>query len=105
MNRNGAAPSIYTTLPGEGITQLHNRDPIVSLSGPQNEQDVNFKRVACAQTLSTYPHVTPDRKEGDPICDRFFLRLYDNRAIFAVAGMFDCIDCYICYIFLFIVLI
>jgi hypothetical protein len=86
INRNGAAPSIYTTLPREGIAQLHNRDPLVSISGPSNENEQTYKKIACAQTISTYPHVSPDRKEGDPICDRYFLRLYDNRAIFAVAG-------------------
>ncbi len=37
--------------------------------------------------ISTYPLIPgTNHREGDPICDRFECRVYDNRAVLSVAG-------------------
>jgi hypothetical protein len=41
--------------------------------------------LVCAKTISTYPLRDQKNRDGDPICDRFAVELYSNRAIIAVA--------------------
>lgn len=38
-----------------------------------------------ARSVSTYPHLPSGEKDGDPIADRLFVQIHENRAFFAVA--------------------
>jgi hypothetical protein len=78
-------------------TRLHEKLPLTkvlpitselaySLEGPDvlngDGELMSYEDLACAWSISTYPHIPerPDR-EGDPICDRFSVYGYANRAL------------------------
>ena len=69
-------------LPRIPVKKLTSRRPISTMRGPgdSTSPDFNFGILAGASVISTYPLV-PGRpyREGDPICDRFILKLYENR--------------------------
>ena len=63
-----------------------NGSEITSFIGPDTDSPSQFAELACAHSISTYPHLpTHPKREGDPICDRYSLSLYDNRVIACVA--------------------
>jgi hypothetical protein len=42
--------------------------------------------IVFAQTVSTYPYrIKESKREGDPICDHFNMKVYENRVLVAVA--------------------
>eukprot|EP01102_Stenamoeba_stenopodia_P011036 TRINITY_DN336_c0_g1_i1.p1 TRINITY_DN336_c0_g1~~TRINITY_DN336_c0_g1_i1.p1 ORF type:complete len:945 (+),score=158.27 TRINITY_DN336_c0_g1_i1:308-3142(+) len=58
---------------------------IVRLSGPEdqsNGSEAHYGDYISARVISTYPHVpTKPLRDGDPICDRVSVLVYENRAI------------------------
>lgn len=58
---------------------------VFTLSGPSNESDGSVEEYgdfACGSSISTYPVKTAKNgRQGDPICDRFALTFYHNRAV------------------------
>jgi hypothetical protein len=69
------------------------------ITGPEAESPDSYSDLACAQSISTYPHLPIHEKryalpiniygnaksEGDPICDRYSLHIYENRIIATIA--------------------
>jgi len=60
---------------------------LATLKGPpDDESEQMFEERAAARTVSTYPKMPQDLKKlGDPICDCFCAKLYENRVISVVA--------------------
>jgi len=82
--------SIYRALPNSPITPTVSSTavPLGRSSGPIVESDaaMSIREVFAARTVSLYPMIPGTKhREGDPICDRFECRVYDNRAVLAVA--------------------
>lgn len=81
----------YQTLPTLKVLQLREKVQLSDLQGPDDhtswtESMETFSSFIAAKAVSTYPHI-PGRlhREGDPICDSFFLRVYSNRVVCALA--------------------
>ena len=82
----GTPQSIYNILPTSSVIPRPTCQLIAHLEGPDEwESQENFLNHACGRSLSTYPLLSGNKKEGSPICDTFQYRLYNNRAIFAVS--------------------
>jgi serine/threonine protein phosphatase PrpC len=77
----------YSPTEAELATEPAMSKQIVSLEGPdEDEQDEEYEGYVFGRTISTYPwNLKDDTREGDPICDYFATRLYENRSILAVA--------------------
>eukprot|EP00324_Dicrateria_rotunda_P002203 CAMPEP_0206160658 /NCGR_PEP_ID=MMETSP1474-20131121/6971_1 /ASSEMBLY_ACC=CAM_ASM_001110 /TAXON_ID=97495 /ORGANISM="Imantonia sp., Strain RCC918" /LENGTH=294 /DNA_ID=CAMNT_0053562131 /DNA_START=282 /DNA_END=1163 /DNA_ORIENTATION=- len=57
-----------------------------SLFGPDDlESEDRYGDVASAQTISTYPTIPNCGRLGDPICDRFYIHLYEQTSIITLA--------------------
>ena len=82
----GTPRELYLSLPSLAIKQSPQR-LICDLSGPDElEREMSYCAVACARTISSYPHLPGyKRREGDPICDMFRVKLYDSRVLVALA--------------------
>ena len=75
-------------LPGLAISPIGPTQVLSCLQGPgeSTAPTQNFGPFACGGSLSTYPAIQGHPfREGDPNCDRFCIRLYENRVIAAVA--------------------
>jgi hypothetical protein len=82
----GTPRELYLSLPALPIKQT----PYVLLAdinGPDElESEFSYCTAVCARTISSYPHLPGYRKrEGDPICDAFRVKLYDTRVLVALA--------------------
>ena len=53
--------------------------------GNDQEEPQTIDSVACGLTVSTYPRRNERLRDGDPICDRFGISVFRNRAIVVVA--------------------
>jgi len=53
---------------------------------PDNENMLLFREVVAGQTISTYPTISGDgQRSGDPICDHWAIRCFQNRIIVCLA--------------------
>lgn len=80
-------PGHVKTIPALSIEPLRG-NAVSTMKGPGHSSADNqsFGNHCCCKTVSSYPlkknyHV----REGDPICDRYFVKLYENRIIAALA--------------------
>jgi len=70
---------LYEELPKYKVASL--RGPgVVRIDGEERE-DV----FVCTRSVSTYPLLPGGEKDGDPIADRLYVQLHENRALMAVA--------------------
>lgn len=75
-------------LPVIGITKIATSRALTTMKGPgdSSNPEQSFGSFACAKVVSNYPLI-PGRpfREGDPICDRYYLKMYENRIVIALA--------------------
>ena len=74
-------------LPFHPVTKLTTSRELAFLSGPGDSSAPiqHYGTIACGKSISNFPKVNgKPYREGDPICDRFFIKLYENRVIVAV---------------------
>jgi len=62
---------------------LASGEPVFAVEGPSDETELRYNGVACAQGISTYPRISAEEKVGDPICDRFFIQMFEDKRIIA----------------------
>eukprot|EP00007_Cunea_sp_BSH-02190019_P007530 CAMPEP_0174232938 /NCGR_PEP_ID=MMETSP0417-20130205/3100_1 /TAXON_ID=242541 /ORGANISM="Mayorella sp, Strain BSH-02190019" /LENGTH=660 /DNA_ID=CAMNT_0015311073 /DNA_START=37 /DNA_END=2019 /DNA_ORIENTATION=- len=80
------APLKYTPTPTE-VLKAEIVKHIAEADGPDDhENEVMIHPIVFAQTVSTYPYrIKESKREGDPICDHFNMKVYENRLLVAVA--------------------
>lgn len=70
---------LYEELPKHKVVSVRGQG-IWKIDG----QDFDESFVS-TRSISTYPHLPSGEKDGDPIADRLFVQMHENRAIVAVA--------------------
>lgn len=86
--KNGECESIYKLLPNVDVLPSENETTVLGqLEGPEDEDVVCIGHYAACRTISSYPMIAgTNLREGDPICDRYYVKVYPRRAIIVVAG-------------------
>eukprot|EP00324_Dicrateria_rotunda_P005514 CAMPEP_0206167608 /NCGR_PEP_ID=MMETSP1474-20131121/28954_1 /ASSEMBLY_ACC=CAM_ASM_001110 /TAXON_ID=97495 /ORGANISM="Imantonia sp., Strain RCC918" /LENGTH=400 /DNA_ID=CAMNT_0053572375 /DNA_START=30 /DNA_END=1229 /DNA_ORIENTATION=+ len=89
MQENGIEESSFDMLQKRvmklPIVDNEHVQPLAYLCGPDDyESEDRYGEAVSAQTISTYPH-TEFGRSGDPICDRFYLQLYEETSIICLA--------------------
>jgi len=81
-------PLLVKSIPAMMLEPLKGGGAVSTMKGPghSSAEHQAFGTYCCCRTISSYPlkrnyHV----REGDPICDRYFVKLYENRIIAALA--------------------
>lgn len=78
----------FENFPARKIVPITTTRDLTYLKGP-GESSIPLEKYgefACAKSISNYPTVNGrPYREGDPICDRYFLKLFENRIIVGVA--------------------
>jgi len=81
-------PDIATDIPSMPVEPLKGGGAVSTLKGPGHSSAPfqSFGNHWCGHSISTYPAEGGfHQRIGDPICDRYFAKLYENRIISAVA--------------------
>lgn len=81
-------PELVAEIPSMMIEQLRGGNAVSTMKGPgHSSADFQlFGNHCCCHTISTYPlKDNHHMREGDPICDRYFVKLFENRMIGALA--------------------
>jgi hypothetical protein len=59
---------------------------LVTVSGPHfDEAPRMYKDVVCARSVSSYPFLEGIGRAGDPICDFYYIRLFEQATVVAVS--------------------
>lgn len=77
----------YQHLPRLQVNPLSNKNRTTLLTGPEPDRsDATYLEVVAGKSISTYPFIPGNpTRDGDPICDRFSVQVYENRLIACVA--------------------
>jgi len=77
----------FQHLPRLQVNPLANRHRTLTLTGPEAERsDAAYLDVVAGESISTYPFIPGNpTRDGDPICDRFSVQIFENRLIACVA--------------------
>lgn len=79
---------LCSVIPKLKAVPLRKKTEVIVIRGPpDDESEQAYRDFVSAKSVSTYPMKNPATKEreGDPICDQYFLTHYENRTIFAIA--------------------
>lgn len=79
---------LCNSVPKMKIVPLKKKLELVIITGPPaNESEQSYRDIVSAKSISTYPYKNLETKEreGDPICDQYYITQYENRTIFAIA--------------------
>jgi hypothetical protein len=77
---------ICSVVPKVKLAPLRTKTEIAVIRGPPSDESGQaYGDDAFARTVSTYPrNQTTGKRDGDPICDQYYLVLYENRILFAL---------------------
>ena len=81
-------PDLTSDLPTMTIEQIKGGNGVSQMKGPNHSSaDIqSFGNHCCCRTISSYPpKLNYHLRMGDPICDRYFVKLYENRIVCALA--------------------
>jgi len=81
-------PKILEALPKVPFAPLLNHHAYVALGGPGPlSGHMTYRDILSCRSVSTYPQdpKAPEKRQGDPICDCYMARLYENRALLVLS--------------------
>lgn len=87
-NPDFVLPNQLDKLPRTKVTRLATTRALSTIEAPgeSSGKDMSFGSFACARVVSNYPlQAGRPYREGDPICDRLSVQLFENRVVAALA--------------------
>lgn len=77
---------MVNAIPNYSLTVLESDMFLATVAGPNFDEGARvYKETVCARSISTYPHLDGLGRAGDPICDFYYLRLFEDAIIFSLA--------------------
>mmetsp|Transcript_4681 Transcript_4681/g.16466 ORF Transcript_4681/g.16466 Transcript_4681/m.16466 type:complete len:882 (+) Transcript_4681:111-2756(+) len=77
---------MVNAVPNYNLTVLESDMFLATVAGPNFDESARvYKETVCARSISTYPHLDGLGRAGDPICDFYYVRLFEDAIIFSLA--------------------
>lgn len=78
--------TLIGTLPNYRLQMCESELFLVTVSGPHFDEAARvYKDYVCARSISTYPFIQGLGRAGDPICDFYYIRLFEHATVVAVS--------------------